>query len=72
MYEQQNNVDIVNTRNVRTQAHNALVFKTVEPRNEKYKQNIFYKQALFWNSLPVQERNVETFEKFKEIQKKKL
>ena len=62
MYKQQHNVEIVNTRNVRTRAHDALVFKTVKPNNEKFKRNIYYKGALSWNSLPVHERNIETFQ----------
>ena len=72
MYKQRHNVNIVNTRNIRTRAHDALIFKTERPQNEKYKRNIFYKGALSWNSLPVYERNIETYEKFKENQKKKL
>ena len=72
MYKQQHNVEIVNNRNVRTRAHDALVFKTVKPNNEKFKRNIYYKGALSWNNLPVHERNVDTFEKFKLMQKKKL
>ena len=73
MYKQKQNVDIVNTRNARTRAHDALIFKTLQ--NEKYKRNIFYKGALSWNrlySLPVHKRNIDTSDKFKDIQKKKL
>ena len=44
MYKQQGNVNIVNNRNVRTRAHDALVFTTVKPNNEKYKRNVFYKE----------------------------
>ena len=34
---------IVNNRNVRTRAHDAILFTTVKPNNEKYKRNIFIK-----------------------------
>ena len=72
MYKQQQNVHIVNTRNVRTRAHDALLFTTVKPNNETYKRNVYYKGAINWNSLPVNERNILTYDKFKNVQKKKL
>ena len=72
MYKQQDNLDIVNTRDVRTRAHDALLFITVKPNNEKYKRNVYYKGALTWNNLPVNERNIDNYEKFKNVQKKKL
>ena len=72
MYKQQDNVDIVNNRNVRTRAHDAILFTTIKPNNESYKRNIFYKGAINWNNLPVIERNIPTYEKFKNVQKKKL
>ena len=46
MYKQKNNVKIVNTRNVRPRAHDATLFTTVKPNNEKYKRNVFYKGAI--------------------------
>ena len=54
----QGNVTIVNTRDVRTQAHDALLYTTNKPNNEKYKRNVLYKGALSWNKLPVNERNI--------------
>ena len=63
---------IVNNRNVRTRAHDALLFITVKPNNEKFKRNVFYSGALLWNNLPVHERNLPTYDKFKTAQKKKL
>ena len=41
LYKQQNNVNIVNIRNVRTRAHDALLFSTVKPHNEEYKRSVF-------------------------------
>ena len=53
MFEQQSNIEIVNKRVINTRAHGALLFTTKKPNNEKYKQNILYRGALSWNSLPV-------------------
>ena len=71
MYKQQGNVNIVNNRNVRTRAHDALVFTTVKPNNEKYNGNVFYKGAISWKCLPVHDKNILTFGKFKITKKKK-
>ena len=46
--------------------------KQLSQTHEKYKRNVFYKGALSLNSLPVIERNLPHFDKFKDIQKKKL
>ena len=32
----------------------------------------FYKGALMWNALPTIERNIDRYDKFKGVQKKKL
>ena len=72
MYKQQGNQDIVNKRDVHTRAHDALLYTTHKPNNEKYKQSIYYRGALSWNSLPVIERNLQEFNKFKDKQKAKL
>ena len=72
MYKQRKNVKIVNKRDVRTRAHDAILFTTVKPNNEKYKRNVFYKGALLWNTLPVDERNLQTYNKFTIRQKRNL
>ena len=73
MYKQKGNNKIVNnSRDIHTRAHDALLYTTVKPKNEKYNQNIYYRGALIWNSLPPIERDIETFKKFKEKQKLKL
>ena len=72
MFKQKDNTDIVNNRNVRTRAHDAILFTTVKPNNEKFKRNIFYKGAISWNNLTVAQRNVDTYNVFKTQQKKKL
>ena len=72
MFKQTGNVNIVNTRDVRTRAHDAVLFTTIKPNNGKYKRNVFYKGALVWNALPIIERNIDRYDKFKGVQKKKL
>ena len=72
MFKQRDNRHIVNNRNLRTRAHDAVLFITNKPNNEKYKRNIYYKGALSWNSLPATERNVVIYNNFKTQQKKKL
>ena len=72
MFKQKGNEHIVNSREVRTRAHDAILFVTVKPNNEKYKRNVFYKGALIWNALPEVERNIEKYENFKCAQKKKM
>ena len=69
MFKQKGNLDIVNKRDVRTRAHDALLFTTKKPNNEKYKRNVLYNGAILWNSLPVCERNILDYKKFKNIQK---
>ena len=70
MFKQCNNIDIVNIRNVNTRAHDALLFTTTKPNNEKYMQNVYYRGAITWNNLTVAERNIIDLKKFKEMQKK--
>ena len=72
MFKQKGNVDIVNTRNIRKRAHDAILYTTVKPNNETYKRNVYYKGALLWNNLIANERNIEMYEKFKNTQKKEI
>ena len=53
MYKQKHNVTIGNLRNVNTRSHDDLLFTTLKPNSEKYKNNVFYKGAIAWNSLSV-------------------
>ena len=71
MFKQKNNVSIVDDRPIRTRAHDAILYKTVRPNNEKYKRNVFYYGARMWNDLPVKERKTQTYEAFKSVQKNK-
>ena len=72
MFKQQDNLEIVNSRKINTRAHDALLFTTYKPKNEKCKQNVYYRGAISWNNLPAIERNIPVFDKFREVQKKKL
>ena len=69
MYKNKTNNKILNTRDVRTRLYDAPVFITKKPNNEKYKANVFYNGAIYWNNLPVHIRNIETYDLFKNKQK---
>ena len=70
MYKQQGNNEIVNTRNVNTRAHDAVVFTTLRPKNEKYRNSVLYRGAVAWNNLPVKMKNIPEYQAFKLQQKK--
>ena len=72
MFKQKQNDLIVNMRNVYTRAHDAILFITIRPNNEKFKRNIYYNGALKWNELSVANRNTEKYESFKLSEKKWL
>ena len=71
MYKQQTNRDRIDIRNIRTRAHDATLYMITRPFCEKYKNNVFYYGARLWNQLPVFERKIDTYEKFKNVQKRK-
>ena len=53
MFKQKNNEKLVDDRNIRTRAHDAILYITVLPKCEKSKCNVFYYGACLWNQLPV-------------------
>ena len=61
MYKQKNNMEILNNRQVYTSAHDAPLFNTIRPNSEKFKINVYYKGALIWNAMTVQERSMDTY-----------
>ena len=69
MYKNRSNKKILNTRDVCTRLHDAPVFITKKTNSEKYKANVFYNGATYWNKLPVHTRNTETYDIFKKKQK---
>ena len=45
MYKQKQNMLIVNTRDIPTRMHDAVLFTTVKPNSEKYKNRHYYSTA---------------------------
>ena len=70
MYKQQDNVDIVVNRNIQTRRHDAIVYETSIPLLEKYKKGAIYRGIQEWNNLTVDTRNIDSFQKFRTVQKK--
>lgn len=65
MFKQKKNQDIVNLRDVRTRAHDAVLFTTIIPKNETCKKSALYRGAVLWNDLSVEVRLIDDFEAFK-------
>ena len=59
-------------KNVNTRSRVAPLFKTVIPSCEKYKNGALYHGAILWNMLPVNIRNIDSFDSFKVHQKKAM
>ena len=72
MYKQKYNQIIIDNRNKYTRAHDVILYKTLLPKCEKYKHNIFYYGARLWNQLPVKERRIVEYTKFKNVQRLKV
>ena len=69
MHKQKANVDLMKPKTVNTRLHDAPVFNTYKPNNEKAKCNVLYKGATKWDGLPSNARNLD-FTDFKTLQKK--
>ena len=65
MFKQKENEELVQIPVVNTRLHDAITFKTVRPKIEKYKKNPLYRGALLWNSLSSNVRNIEDYPEFK-------
>ena len=70
MYVQQNNPKYRIDREIPTRAHDATMLETCIPKIEKYKKGCIYRGVTLWNSLTVQERNIETYIEYKKYQYK--
>ena len=70
MHKQSAKVEFLKPMIMRTRLHDAPVFNTYKPNNEKAKLNVIYRGAISWNTLPANERNME-FKEFKTMQVKK-
>ena len=72
MYKKKECIDLLDIKLVNTRARAAPLFKTVIPKCEKYKNSVFYKGAIHWNSLPVNIRNIDSYDSFKNLQKRNM
>ena len=72
MFKKKTCIHLLDIKQVNTRARAAPLFKTIIPKCEKYKNSVFYKGAINWNSLPVSIRNMDTYDSFKNLQKKKM
>ena len=64
MYKQQNHIELINRRNIRTRLHDAIVFKLYKPSSEKSRQNVIYRGALEWNKLNKEQRLLANYKSF--------
>ena len=62
MYENKEKEELLDIRNVDIRSRAAPLFKTVIPNCEKYKNSALYHGAILWNVLPVNIRNIDSFE----------
>ena len=65
MHKQSSKLSLLKKPKRCTRLHNAPVFNTYKPNNEKVKSNVLYRGAISWNNLPASDRNME----FKELKK---
>ena len=72
MYCRKSNVSLLNRREIRTRAHDAPLFNIAIPRCEAYKRSVGYFGAVSWNELPPLVRNTNTYQKFKQLQKREM
>ena len=70
MYKQQNNMELLVQRWIRTRGHGAIVYETCRPNLEKYKKGTIYQGIIKWDNLDVNTGNIGTFEESKVAQKK--
>ena len=72
MHKQSHNTELLKKTGIKTRLHDALVFKTYKPSNEKARQNVLYRGANAWNLLSSSDRNCN-FDTFKtKIKRDKL
>ena len=70
MYKRQGKRELMNTREIRTRAHDAPLFNVTIPRCEAFKRSIGYFGSEEWNSLAPAIRNTDSYLAFKFLQKK--
>ena len=72
MYKRKECIELLDIKNINTRARAAPLFKTIIPKCEKYKNSALYLGAIRWNSLPVNIRNIGTYNSFKNLQKRDM
>ena len=70
MFKNKTNDELIDSRPILTRARDGPIFKMTKPNLEIYKGSCLYRGVIEWNSLPVQIRNIDSFNTFKSIQKK--
>ena len=65
MYGRLENIDLVDTRKIRTRAHSAPLFKVKIPKLSAYKRSVEYAGATRWNDLPPCIRRLDNQDTFK-------
>ena len=70
MYNRLKRTDLVDSRDIRTRAHDAPLFKVSVPKYEAYKRSVKHAGAVQWNNLPNACRSINNFESFKANQKR--
>ena len=72
MYGRMSKEQLLDTRDIRTRAHDAPLFKIKVPKNETYKRSVEYAGSQQWNSLAADVRNIRDASSFKRFQKCEL
>ena len=62
--------DYIDTREIRTRAHDDILLKVERPLCTKFTSSVLYKGALAWNALGPLTRSIVTYEKFKKVTRK--
>ena len=60
---------LLDTRDIRTRAHDARLFRVAVPKIEAYKRSVVYAGSVQWNSLSAEIRSTNNFDLFKAKQK---
>ena len=72
MYKNKEKEELLDIKDVNTRSRAAPLFKTVKPSCEKYKNSALYHGTILLNLLPVNIRNIDSFDSFKAHQKKAM
>ena len=72
MFCRKDNRALLNTREIRTRAHDAPLFNIAIPRCEAFKRSIGYFGASIWNGLEPQVRNTDSYLAFKYLSRKRM